>query len=606
MKPVRLRVLVVAAKAADARFVSRVLEDHGDEVRISDDVTDALASLTRETFDVVMVSLSLPRGDGLALVHHVRALYSAIDVIVMSTPQEIEETAHAIALGVLQNVLLPLTGDAVLVAADRARERRLLVADRARLARAEAISRRRTATYARCAAFVAETSATAVASRVLDACEGELSLRAAAIYAPGPGMTGLVRMASLGEAAALPREIPDAQLAEIDPTRVVQSHSNGIRLVMIGESDIVALAELVPAENVVPDEAIEGLEIVTALGTAAFSAARKVDAIARTGIKDPETSAYTFAYFGDVAGREIDRAARHGRRFGLLTLSLDRMDEIKADMPPEQVLEVRRAVTDAVLASVRDSDVLARVEDDEYYLLLPETAMLGASAVRRRIMRQFGASPEIARLGLAEVDPIVGMAVYPGDGADLGRLLRVSRRRSERSRRGPYRQLRLAGLSFWESIDLLLDDEGAASVKDELSLGAHVTMPRALVTRLAAQVATDAVRSKVPGTLYVAGDDEAASAVASALAVTDPGPLRAWVLGGNDGRGDPIRLPVHDARLEEQVLLLAMTELGGYLLTARPLPDGRFRAYHSADHDLVDGLVTALQATYHLQPEVAR
>ena len=36
---------------------------------------------------------------------------------------------------------------------------------------------------------------------------------------------------------------------------------------------------------------------------------RKVDAIARAGIKDPDTSAYTFAYFGEVAGREIDRAA---------------------------------------------------------------------------------------------------------------------------------------------------------------------------------------------------------------------------------------------------------------------------------------------------------
>ncbi len=606
MKPIRLRVLVVAAKAADARFVQRVLEDHGDEVRMSDDVMDALAHLTREAFDVVMVSLSLPRGDGLALVHHVRALYPALDVIVMSTPHEIEETAHAIALGVLSNVLLPLTGDAILVAADRARERRLLVADRARLARAEAMSRRRTATYARCAAFVAETSPMSVASRVLDACEGELALRAAAIYAPGHGTSGLARLASLGEAAALPREIDDAQVAGIDPTAVVQTHPNGIRLVMIGETDIVALAELVPEENVVPDDAIEGLEIVAALGTAAFTAARKVDAIARTGIKDPDTSAYTFAYFGDVAGREIDRAARHGRRFGLLTLSLDGMDEVKAKLPPDELVEVRRAVTDAVLSSVRDSDVLARVEDDEYYLLLPETAMLGASAARRRIQKKFASAPELSRLGLAGVEPIVGIAVYPGDGADLGRLLRVSRRRGDRSRRGPYQRLALARRTFWESVDVLLAEESVEALRDDVGLGAYVAMPRALVTRIAAQVATDAVRSKASGTLYVAGDDEAAAAVSSALAVTDPGPLRAWILGGESGRGDPIRLPLHDPRIERQTLLLAMTELGGYFLAGRPNGDGTLRVYHSADPDLVDGLVAALQATYHLQPEVAR
>jgi hypothetical protein len=129
-------------------------------------------------------------------------------------------------------------------------------------------------------------------------------------------------------------------------------------------------------------------------------------------------------------------------------------------------------------------------------------------------------------------------------------------------------------------------------------------MSRALVGRIVAQVATDAVRHKAAGTLYVAGDDQAASAVANALAVTDPGPLRAWVLGGTSGRGDPIRLPVRDPRLAEQVLLLSMTELGGYLLVARPIADGLMLAYHSSDLDLVDGLVTALQGTYHLQPEV--
>jgi diguanylate cyclase (GGDEF)-like protein len=618
MRPVRLRILVVAASTSDARFCARVLEDHGDEVRISDDVMDALAHLNREAFDVVMISLSLPRGDGLALVHHVRALYPNIDVIVMSAPQEIEETAHAIALGVLQNVLLPLTGDAVLVAADRARERRLLVADRARLAREEAVSRRRTATYARCAAFVAETSAMAVASRVLDACAGEIPLRAGAIYVPGHGGAGLVRLAAAGETEALPRSVDDAQVAELDPTVVVQGSPEGVRVVMIGETELVALALLVPEANAVADEAFEGLEIVAALGTAAFAAARKVDAIARTGIKDPDTSAYTFAYFGDVAGREIDRAARHGRRFGLLTLGVDGIEEVRGGVSAQALVEIRRAITDAVLGSVRDSDVLARVEDDEYYLLLPETALLGAAAARRRIQANFRGAPELERVGMAHLDVVVGIAVYPADGADLGRLLRVGRRRGERARRGVFRRLHMAGRPFWECIDRLLGDRDASSVgpdgivalptellaaHDEGGQSGHALMPRALVLRIVAQVATDAARHKASGTLYVAGDDQAASAVTSALSVADPGPLRAWVLGGASGR-DPLRLPVRDPRLDEQILLLSMTELGGYLLVARPITEGLMLAYHSSDFDLVDGLMAALQGAYHLQPEV--
>ena len=43
----------------------------------------------------------------------------------------------------------------------------------------------------------------------------------------------------------------------------------------------------------------------------------------RGAIKDLTTSAYTFAYFVDIAGREIDKARRYGRRFALATIALD-------------------------------------------------------------------------------------------------------------------------------------------------------------------------------------------------------------------------------------------------------------------------------------------
>ena len=60
-EPPQVRILLVAASERDASFAQRVLEDHGDEVRTSDDVKDALQHLSRAQFDVAMISLSLPR-----------------------------------------------------------------------------------------------------------------------------------------------------------------------------------------------------------------------------------------------------------------------------------------------------------------------------------------------------------------------------------------------------------------------------------------------------------------------------------------------------------------------------------------------------------------
>lgn len=627
MTPPRLRTLVVAADPAAAAFVERVLRDHGDEVTVATDVPDALAQLTRSEHQLALVSLSLPRGDGLALVHHIRALHPDVDVVVMTAPSELADTAHALALGVLQSVMLPLTGDALLVAADRCRERRILVEERRRLAAEGELSQKRTATYARCAAFVAETDPGVVGARVLDACVEECGASAGALYAPAYlGASDYARVATHGERTRFPAVLTQDELLELDPTRsvVVERQRRGeqtrdlVRVALMGSAELDAVLML---ESPRVDAAgLAGLEVIAGLGTAAMTAARRVDAIARSGIKDPETSAYTFAYFGDVAGREIDRAARHQRRFSLLIVNLDGVEQARPHLDPETLLDFRRLLSDALLETVRDSDVLARVEDDEYYILLPETGLLGALAAKRRIEARFNELSELARFHAhAGVDPVVGIAVFPSDGGDFGRLLRVGRRRAEQSRAGVFRRLGLARMPFWDTIDLLLGTDADVSVRpeggvslhedlernhDALGLAQHVVLSRELLPRVARTLIGDATRHRAVGTLYAAGDAGMVAALADAVG-SEPSTVRAWVLGGDaDGPGSELRLPVADERLRQGVVLLALSEIGGYMLVARTLPDGQLLAYHAADLDLVDGLITALQTAYHLQPEV--
>lgn len=623
--PPRLRVLIVTLDRDDARFICSVLGDHGDEPHIAEGTTDALVRLTREAFDLVLVSLAMAHGDGLALVHHLRALYPDVDVVCIANPAEIEQSAHAMALGVLTTVMRPLTGDAVLVAADRARERRLLIRDRARLAVEGETSRRRSATYARCAAFVSETDQEAIATRLLDACAGEVSSIAAAIYTPDGSLAPrFLRIASSGQVERLPQQLDAREVSAMSPTDLVSEQGPHVRVLLLGESAVLGVIELLRESELAlaPDE-LEALHVVAALGTAAFSAAKKVDLVARGGIKDPETSAYTFAYFGDAAGREIDRATRHGRRFGLLTVAIDGLDRARASLAPREALELRRMATDAILDAVRDSDVLARVDDDEFYLLLPETGLLGALTCRRRIEERLAGLREVSRERAPEpLVPVIGVAVYPQDGSDLGRLLRASRRRSERSRRGVFRKLGLAGMPFWEQLDVLLgsEDESALArdgsvslhldlrrAHDDEALVRHAAMTDALVPVIVGELVGDAVRQGAAGTIYVAGDAALGHAVAVALEGAERSPIRTWVLGPASEADDvasPYRLPLDDPRLAHATLVLALTELGGYALVARPLAPATLLAFHASDLDLVEGLLWSLQATYHLQPEL--
>jgi CheY-like chemotaxis protein len=607
-------VLIAAAAQTDAEFAQRVLEDNGDKADTCADVPEALARLAQERFDLALVSMSMPRGDGLALVHHLRALYPDLDVVAMSAADEVEEAASAMALGVLSTMVTPLTGDEILVAADRARERRLLIAERAKLRASVASNERRNETFARCAAFVAEADPASVAKRVLEACAAEVETLARALYLVEGGQERMFRIAVEGDPSALPEEL-NVRETHVQKGEVLGSAGSELHmLLMSGDTYVGVVALKRPTAEPVRAETLSLLDIVARLASASLTSARRVDAIARGGIKDPETGAYTFAYFGDVAGREIDRAVRHHREFALLTLGIPGIEPLASRLLPVELAMLRRAITQGVLAAVRDSDVVARVDDDEYYLLLPETGLLGALACRRRILERLKRLPQdlestgsalATRIDVSKMLASVGVSVFPADGADLGVLLKLSRRRSDRARQSVWHALGLEGRPFWETVDRLLSGDG--DDLDGSGVGARAFMPAELISRIALSLIRDAEKNRVAGTLYLAGDPELSAAVARAVLSAQDLALRTWLLGPSQSLRDPageIRLPLTDARLKQMSLILCITERGGYCLVARRSEGTDVAAYHSSDLELVEGLVNALQTTYHLQPEL--
>lgn len=609
----RLSVIVVAGDPRDANFVRRVLEDSGDSVVTAADVPEALSKLALSPVDVALVSLSMPRGDGLALVHHLRALYPSLDVVAISRPDEVGDAGSAMALGVLTTLLTPLTGDEVRVAVDRARERRALVAERAMLSASFASSARRYEVCARAASFVTELDPSSVAKRVLEVCAEEVDSRARAFYVTERSQGMLIRVAAEGDSALLPERLADDSF-EAAPRGPVSVRDDELHLALTHQGAAVGRVVLkLSAAEPIDDGTRELLAIVGCLASAAFVAARRTDAIVRGGIRDVETSLYTFAYFGDLASREIERAQRHHRPFALLTLHFGSASALASSLATPELSALRKAVAQALLSAVRESDVVARVDDDEQYLLLPETGRLGALSCRRRILERLRRVPlELTMLGgeaqkrveeaLAGVS--VGVSVFPVDGRDLGELLKLSRKRCERTRHGDWQRLGLDGLGFWESVEQLLV---RSTGEPEAGVDADTSLPPEAVSRIALALIRDAQRERIMGTLYLAGDAELSAQVARQVLSSQELLLRTWLLGPAHSVRDPaaeIRLPLSDSRLKTTSMVLWMTERGGYCLLGRKQPDGQLHAYHSSDLDLVEGLVNALQSTYHLQPEL--
>ncbi len=323
---------------------------------------------------------------------------------------------------------------------------------------------------------------------------------------------------------------------------------------------------------------VDLLEIVgTQIATALCLVAEREQS-SRGAMKDPRSSAYTFAYFVDVTGREIDKARRYGRRFALATLAVEMPKTGDNPSAPDHGIQV----AEQVLASVRDTDVLARVDEGEFYLLLPETGGTGAHTCRRRVMRQLLGSSEQFAATPSNTEIAMGVATFPQDGLDLSQLLRIARHRAEVSRQSPVRRLGLDRLSLPEILDALLWrlDEAAQGLGIEAPQMISLTMLDAVGLALA--VVNEACRG---------GETRVVVSVHAGMSIG--GAIRGSLSPDREQlQVEIVDLNAHAACRDLEVLVV-IAEHGVYSMIGRS-SGGNLRALHAAEPVLADLLVQRL------------
>jgi diguanylate cyclase len=147
------------------------------------------------------------------------------------------------------------------------------------------------------------------------------------------------------------------------------------------------------------------------------------------------------AYFDVLTGlanRELAREhvanalARNVQPLGVLVVDLDNFKRINDTLGHSVGDEVLKAAAQRLAAALREDagageaqPELARMGGDEFLVLLPELrdASAGAAVVAKRIARALAAPIRVGDHQFV-VTPSIGIAVSPGDGADLETLLR--------------------------------------------------------------------------------------------------------------------------------------------------------------------------------------
>jgi hypothetical protein len=275
----------------------------------------------------------------------------------------------------------------------------------------------------------------------------------------------------------------------------------------------------------------------------------------------------------------------------------------------------RRAGRDLVAAvgrAVRDADILAKVSENEYYVLLPETDQFGALMFLRRAAEEIRREASIREM--EERCPVLvsmGSAAFPRDGEDFDEMLHWARGRLAEQRGSMLRRLHLGDLSpsaFWELVDLLLSDRSRIP---ESSRSARRPADPELFAAAQREAAREIARDpRARGLLYVGlgggiGEAEVIPFLPppEAGARAGDGAVQVVLLGPRGPRPGPAHPLVTevfldgDPRMAQHRFLLFLSEQAAYGLIA-----SGGRAFHTSDAPLVDALVAKLQTLYELRP----
>jgi two-component system, cell cycle response regulator len=174
------------------------------------------------------------------------------------------------------------------------------------------------------------------------------------------------------------------------------------------------------------------LELIAPEAAVALRNARSYDASRET---DSLTGLPNAHFMFLQVQKEVARARRTGRPFGIAVLDLDRFKPINDTYGHKVGDEVLRILASRIKGRLRGTDTVCRWGGDEFVALLPETDGMQVEVVARDLQRFVDdldipvLSGTIVRAGLS-----VGWAVFPEDGRDHDELIRVADKRMYRDK----------------------------------------------------------------------------------------------------------------------------------------------------------------------------
>ncbi|MDD5225252.1 MAG: diguanylate cyclase, partial [bacterium] len=317
--------------------------------------------------------------------------------------------------------------------------------------------------------------------------------------------------------------------------------------------------------------------------------------------------------FRQALDREITRAQRYRRNFSLIRLVLANHSRLQKTIPEPDFAKSKQALLDKLMASMRESDLLGALNEEEYLILMPETDCFDSIISIRRLKEEMKEAVRIKGDGGTQTwQLLAGASTYPRDGEDFNSLNRSASNQVDKSRRSLVHKASAESLSFREILDFLVQLTPESEYVSKNHEGLYpLTFDLPLLRKVADLITSEVLnRPLARGVLILneAPGSELGAALQRKLAGQEGLPglnVKIFLLGTSGSEPSPYlpltQLEVEDPLLPRYPFVLFLAERTAYSLLGRVNGQKGGSGFHSSDPILAELLIHKLQQDYQLK-----
>lgn len=625
----------------DEHFFRVLYEDllggEGYAVTTAEDGARALELLDTETFDVVIMDVIMPGEDGVRVAERIKDKWPALEILFITSLRDVKVATSAMQRGASDFLTKPINPDELLAVIMRLFERRAVVEEHTRLLDENVYFLDSLGVYQRGLRIMEKLDPDELCEAILERLTAETSAQGGALWLAREEKRNRLKLQSVRGLVVPdqePGEIswsdhPSAELLKqgkpffaTDAQEAPDSGEplrdrNTLFVPVLEEGEPVLLVRLTDkvGGNQFADEDLRKARLLEQLFLPALRNARAYTALARRSPKDDRTRAWDMDFFNGYIEAELQKSHRFKRKFSLLALRITNYADLRKRYDAKALREHADTVVLAVSGAVREIDLIGRLQDDEFYVLLPETDYFASLSLKKRISE---ALAESSRRGPAPLNVALAAVTYPGDGDSAKLLFHALRTGLLREQVGLDARRDGSADSHWDFVATLLASkkpgfpererrgirpENSTIRKGRFSMAFFIRLQECLVEEIGRDphvngityVGLGELDREEPMLAARSGEERPATRIYAIGA-----PLDSSVLPG-DGWAAPV--PVSDDHIRNHRFILFLSEDSAYAFYGR-LDGEALQGFHTSDKGFVESLIFKLQEEYDLQSHI--